>query len=78
MLPLKPPVLKKKLKDVKLINFPICDQNGHVLDENEWPTIQGIFNGNVVIIKHTHDISRISNMVCKIIKIDILILGIQK
>lgn len=74
MLPLKPPAPKKKLKDVKLIHFPICDQDGDVLNENEWPIFQGIFNGNVIIIKHPKDISRISNMVSKI---DILIFGIQ-
>lgn len=76
MLPLKPPASKKKLKDVKLINFPICDPNGEVLDENNWPTFHGTFNGKVIIVKQTSDISRISNMVSKII-VPTFFLGLQ-
>lgn len=63
MLPLKPPAPKQCLKNIKLINFPIFDDNGEVLDKNSWPSYKGIFNGKDIIIKDLNDISRLSCMV---------------
>jgi len=68
MLPLKPPALKtKKSKNIKLINFPIFDENGKILDDNSWPTFKGIFNGKAVIVNDLNDISRLRNMVSKLL-----------
>lgn len=65
MLPLKPPAPKKNVKNIKLVNFPIFDENGDILDPNAWPKYKGIFNGRVIIIKNLNDKSRLSNLVCK-------------
>lgn len=68
MLPLKPPALKtRKCKNIKLINFPIFDENGKILDNNSWPKFQGIFNGKAIIVNDLNDISRLRNMVSKLL-----------
>lgn len=67
MLPLKPPALKKNVKNIKLIDFPIYDENGEILDQNSWPKYEGIFNGKIIIINNLNDKSRLCNMVCKIL-----------
>ncbi|CAH1736013.1 unnamed protein product [Aphis gossypii] len=64
MLPLKPPVPKKNVKNIKLVNFPIFDENGEILDPNAWPKYQGIFNGRVIIINDLNDKSRLCNLGC--------------
>lgn len=67
MLPLKPPVPKKNAKNIKLIDLPIFDRNGEVLDEKAWPNFQGVFNGKVILIKELEDRIQLSNFVSKII-----------
>lgn len=68
MLPLKPPALKtKNVKNIKPINFPIFDESGEILDENSWPTFSGIFNGKAIVVNDLNDISRLRNMVGKIL-----------
>lgn len=67
MLPLKPPVSKINLKGITLINFPVVDDDGKILNENSWPKFHGIFNGNVVIVNDSNDKSRLSCLVRKII-----------
>jgi len=64
MLPFKPPVLKKNVKDIKLIDFPIYDESGDILDQNAWQKYQGIFNGKVIIVNDLNDKSRLCNLVC--------------
>lgn len=71
MLPLKPPAQKKNAKNVKLIDLPIFDSNGEVLDEHAWPNFQGVFNGKVVVIKELEARIQLSNFVSKIIDIPI-------
>jgi len=65
MLPLKPPAPKKNVNNIKLIDFPIFDESGDILDQNAWPKFQGIFNGNVIIINDSNDKSRLCNLVCR-------------
>lgn len=66
MLPLKPPVSKKNVKNIKFIDFPIFDEKGDILDQNSWPKYQGVFNGKVIIINDINDKSRLCNLVCKL------------
>lgn len=67
MFPLKPPVPKKFIEDIKLVNFPIFNENGTILEENEWPSLQAIFNGKHIIVKNSNDISHLSKCVSHII-----------
>lgn len=67
MFPLKPPVQKKSIKDAKLINLPIFNENGTILEENEWPSFQAIFNGKHIIVEDENDISCLHNFVSYII-----------
>lgn len=72
MLPLNPPVTKKKAVDVKLINLPIFDQNAKLLSENVWPLYHGIFNGLYVIVKDSNEKSQLNNLVSGNLKIKML------
>lgn len=67
MFPLKPPVQKKSVKNAKLINLPIFNENGTILDGNKWPSFRAIFNGKHVIVEDVNDISCLSNFVSHII-----------
>lgn len=82
MLPLKPPVSKQNLKDIKILIYPIYDKNGEIFNENAWPKYQGIFNGRIIVVNDSNDISRLCNLVGKIVfvfvqkfKITFFILG---
>jgi hypothetical protein len=67
MLPLKPPVSKKNLKDIKFLIYPIYDENGKIFDESSWPKYQGIFNGRIIVVNDSNDISRLCNLVGNIV-----------
>lgn len=70
MIPLKPPAPKTTVTNIKLIDFPIFDENGDILDQHLWPKFKGIFNGKVIIINDKSDSSRLCNMVCKMFKLN--------
>lgn len=69
MLPLKPPKLKKKIKNINIkpVNYPIFDKNGEMYDENSWPIYNGTFKEKVVIIEDSNDILHLSNLVSQLI-----------
>lgn len=65
--PLKPPKLKKKLKDFIPVCFPIFDKYGLVYSKYKWPTYNGIFKEKVVIITNQRAIELLSKFVSKLL-----------